>query len=163
MNGVLETSWSADEVFAAALLHDLGVALLAGVSPESFQRVYGSADRFKISICEAFQKIYSRSLDELAAVAMEAWGLPPVFAQTTRFQSQPWSLPAEFDALACINYGDYLVSVHGCTLEKWIVEPPLEWEVQSAVGLTDQEAAQLLHKVTEQAFDDVDQGQLKAA
>jgi CheY-like chemotaxis protein len=149
MKREMRSTWTLDEVFAAALVHDLGTALLACVAPDTYQRVHTAAERFEISINDAFEQIYNNKLSLLACVAVKSWELPLLFENVIRYVDEPWLSQDEFDGLACINYADYLVSQCGCTVEKWAMQKSLEYEVKLAVEISDEEAAQVVHLVNE--------------
>ncbi len=158
LKGAVETTWTADEVFAAALLHDIGIALMACVAPECYQRVYAAGERLQITLAAAFEKLYGSKLNELGAAAIRAWGLPLVFEQAVFYYAKPWLLPDQIGALACINYADYLASISGSTLEKWAVTPELEFEVESRAEIHEEEAARVLHLVNENAAKQLNEG-----
>lgn len=134
-----ESRWSSDEIFAAALLHDLGIALLARVEPEIFRRVLLFAERSGRTIDHSFRKIYGQSIGALACAAAEAWKLPDLFAETLRYASEPWSRASEYTSLSCLNYANYLACNKGVTIEEWPVTVVAEADVEEEIGLTQEE------------------------
>jgi len=101
-------SWSNDEIFAAGILHDLSIALLARTSPSDFARVAFAAKRHSTSIDSAFFKLYEIHVGEIGSIAAAAWGMPDLFVKSLLFRENPWALPEEFDGLACLAVADYL-------------------------------------------------------
>lgn len=54
MQGDFETKWTADEVFAAGLLIDLGYVLLARMLPDTYNKLAAFAQKNGVSLDEAF-------------------------------------------------------------------------------------------------------------
>lgn len=144
------SEWSCDEVFSAALLHDLGTALLFKVAPEAHLRVHHFAQRMGCSVNDAFHQIFKHRINDLGSAAAEAWGLPKMFSESVAMYPEPWMMQEEFTALCCIHYADYLAALHGATLEDWPIHPSLEPEVESEVGLASEEIGQVLALVEQQ-------------
>lgn len=144
----VNTTWSADEVFAAGLLHDLAYPLLGLVAPEVVRRVAFYGERHRVSFSSAFSSTILGSLGELGAEAVTTWKLPELFVTTQTFLSQPWMCPTEFDALSCIVFADYLASTHlGLPLEPWPQDYDLMQEVECEFDLSDQEIEMLRNAV----------------
>ena len=149
LRSAFASRWSADEIFAAGILHDIGVPLLAKVSPESYQRVVHFAHRTSCSFGEAFKHLYGQSINVLAASAMEAWQLPSLFVDSVRHMETPW-LNDEYTALCCLAYADALVSAHGATHEEWPTRPTMSAEYEIEAGLPEEEALAVLDAVGRQ-------------
>lgn len=145
-----ESRWTADEIFAGGLLHDIGVALLARVMKESFFRVHSFACRTATSLEASFQRIYGRPMNELACNAVEAWSLPDLFSVTLKNINEPWSCPGEYTALCCINYANYLAHKNDCRTEEWDTHPVLLPEVEAEIALPAHEIEQVLATVDQQ-------------
>ncbi len=142
-----ESQWSADEVFAAGLLHDISLGLLASVAPESYHRVAQMARRMQSSYSEAFKKIYGVFPTELGATALEAWNLPELFASTQRYMHEPWNYDREYTPLCCLAYANYLAEISGRDVPSWPVTPPLLPEVEMEIVLPEAERARVMELV----------------
>lgn len=148
--GAFESQFSADEVFAAGLLHDLSTPLLAQVSPDAFLRVRGFAQRSGVSIEQAFNRIYGKPIHGLASTAAASWGLPVVFGTVFDHFMEPWAAPEEFSALCCINYANFLATSFGSITEEWPIECILEPEVEQEVAIANEEAAKVMELIDAQ-------------
>ena len=143
------SSWSADEIFAAGVLHDLGIGLLPRVAPEVFKRVVNYACRAGMSLNDAFEKIYGGHLSVLSASAAETWQLPDVFTMTLRHRAEPWNYMDEYAALCCIDYANYLADLHGYSMTDWPIEVGTSPEVELEVGLPEEEIPMVIELVAE--------------
>lgn len=145
-----DSRWSADEIFAGGLLHDIGIALLARVCPEAYFRVHSFAARTECSLESSFYKIFGCPLNQLARSAIESWDLPELFGSTLLYGSEPWNFPAEYTALCCLNYANHLAQVNGITTEEWQFPTTLMAEVETELALPDEEATKVMEFITEQ-------------
>jgi len=143
-----DTNWSADEILAAGLLHELSTPLLAFVAPETFERVYNLAARSKTTLEAAFYRIFETPIGELAADASRAWGLPEVFEESLRFRESPWMSVNEFDAIASIHYADYIAETHEYGLTPWSTSPRLAPEITEDFLVSPDELEYVLDAVT---------------
>jgi hypothetical protein len=138
-----ESLWSADEMFAAGVLHDIGLPLLARVAPDDYMRVLMLSRRKKSLIREAFSLIFDCELPELGAEVATRWELPSVFIDTMRYSEAPWRRPDEMVALACLSYADTLAGAFGYDYEPWeVTREPLP-EAEMEVGVPPQELTAL--------------------
>jgi HD-like signal output (HDOD) protein len=142
--------WTADEIFSAGLLHDLGLPLLAQVAPEEFSRVRSMAERGNLTFEAAFQHLFSRPLTSLASSAASAWGLPDMFVQAFNHWERPWDHSEEFPALCCLNYANYLAIKFGATSEEWPITVAAEPEVEAEMSLAPEEAESVLELIGQQ-------------
>jgi HD-like signal output (HDOD) protein len=150
LSNPFESQWSADEIFAGGLLHDIGIALLARAAPESFLRVYSFAVRTSISFEASFYKIYQQPLSQLSRTAIEAWALPDLFTSTLCYMHEPWLFGVEYTALCCLNYANYLACTHGLGTEEWSGTTALIPEVQEEIALPAEEVEKVLDYVNQQ-------------
>ncbi|GMV87501.1 MAG: hypothetical protein AMXMBFR81_04320 [Chthonomonas sp.] len=151
-----ETRWSADEVFAAGVMHDLSVGVMAMVSPAAVTRVATFARRAHKSFVEGFELIFENPLNRLGALACNTWGLPDIFETTQRYFDSPWEHEDELTALYCMSYANYLADANGFALESWEFEPSVFPEIKLEVGLQDEEianAVEVVGKLTRTALE----------
>lgn len=102
--------WTTDEVFAAALLHDFGFALLAHIEPDAYDRIYAVAQVLELTLDEAFEKCFGAPIGILGAATCEAWGLPEIFQLTQRYFSDPIRATRHVHGVACIGLANYVVN-----------------------------------------------------
>ena len=144
-----DSAWTADEMFAAGVLHDVGLPLLAKVAPEDYTRTELLARRLGVSFSKAFSRIYGCEIQELGAEVAHMWSLPSIFVETMRHMDAPWRLPNERASLSALSYADTLANRFGASLEEWKVNwtPILEAELE--VGIPPEEE-ELLRPLVEQ-------------
>lgn len=143
--GPLNTDWTIDEVYAAALLHDLGSALFAHIDPEGYDRVWGISEALGESFRSAFHKCYNAEISCLGAAACESWKLPEVFIKSQKHMQFPAAEPRHLKSLNCILMAAYLVESAG----PWRVKPIPEY-VKNVVGVPDEEIPTLLDLIDQQ-------------
>ena len=153
MQAPFNSEWSADEMFSAGLLHDLGTALLYRVAPEIFLRVQMYSRRLQITLDEGFLKIFDHRISELGSLSSEAWGLPGMFGKVIQGFPEPWTFPEEFTALSCVHYANYLASILGAGIEDWPVNVQVEPEADVEVGVPQEEIAKVAAIVEAQVSD----------
>lgn len=146
------SNWSADELFAAGVVHDIGLPLLAKAAPDDYMRVELFAKRTGMSFKHAFARIYECEMSDLGAAVAQMWELPSVFPDTMRDMHVPWRKPEEMVALCALSYADYLADIFGAALEPWRVErvPLLEAELE--VGIPYQEQENLREVIEKMVF-----------
>lgn len=142
-----QSNWTADEVFAAGVMHDLPFGALAIVAPSAITRVAGFARRAQKSFGESFELVYERPLQELGAIACSTWGLPPMFETALRYFREPWEYEQELTAMYCLSYANFLAESSGFVIENWQFLPSVFPEVKVEVGLEDEEIAHAVEAV----------------
>jgi HD-like signal output (HDOD) protein len=142
-----ETQWHPDEFFAAGLLHDLGLALLARVAPNTYAMIATSAESKGIAFAQEFADVYGSGLGTLGGDAARAWGLPQVFYAAIEFSEVPSESTEEQTALYCIHYANYLAVKMGARIEPWAYDPQLDALAQSEIGLDEEEIEAVLQVV----------------
>ncbi|MGV3617817.1 MAG: HDOD domain-containing protein [Fimbriimonas sp.] len=140
-NEPFASRWSADELFAAGVVHDIGLPLLAKVAPEDYVRVELFAKRTGTTFKEAFARIYECELSEVGSVVAQMWDLPSVFPDTMRHMHAPWRMPQEMVSLSAVSYADYLADTFGASLEDWTLarQPLVEAEFEVGIPPEEQE------------------------
>ena len=148
--GTIEVTAAPDEVFAAGLLHDLGIALLAKVAPEAYLHVAATAQASEVSLEEAFFDLYDKPLVSLAAVAASTWGLPSVFCTVFEHLSDPVGAGPERGLVACVAIASDYANQAAMRCEPWdYVSTPSDVLV-AELGIPDDELTNAVGLVTEQ-------------
>lgn len=139
--------WTADEIFAAGVLHDLGLGLLPKVAPDVFNRVANFSKRAGLTLNAGFEKLYGDHISVLSAAAAETWQLPDVFTKTLRYRSQPWNMMDEYTSLCCIEYANLLADTHGYAVADWPLTVEPNPEVALEVSLPEEEIATVIELI----------------
>jgi HD-like signal output (HDOD) protein len=129
-----KSKWSADEVFAIGILHDLGTALLAVICPNEFDSIFNQSTIRAVPFSVRFKETYGHELSELGVMAITTWGLDPMFAQAIASMDDPESHPSESTAIACIHWADRTANANKFALFNLPSEPISEF-AQAEVGL----------------------------
>lgn len=135
----IQSRFTADEIYAAGLLSNIGISLLARVSPDSYGRARFHAMRAKLPFEEAFKRLVGADLPSLTASACEAWNFPPVYTEIMNGLGAPWKSEKEFSAVCCVSYGRYLAWKAGCSFEAWELNMEPMLEVEAEAGMPDEE------------------------
>lgn len=144
-----ESELQADELFAAGVLHDLGLGLLSVLDPESFERTYFLAEKMSSTLDVAFRRLFEGELTGLSIAAFEGYSLPALYTGILESMWQPWKNKAEFKTVCAVSYAHWLAGELGFRAEFWECHAELEPEVQVTVSLSEEEIA-LLQPALEQ-------------
>lgn len=131
--GSTESDWSAEEVFAAGVLSELGEALLAVIDPSIYDRCHSFAVRSNLSFDNAFFTLYGAHTNQLGVTAAKSWGMQPIFVTVLNHVREPWQANSEFTALCCINYAAHVANRFGFVSlpgQACALAPDVEIEVQ---------------------------------
>jgi HD-like signal output (HDOD) protein len=129
------SAWNADEIFAAGVLHDLGIGLVATVEPGLYDHVLRKAQSEGTDLNTAFSGTIGRPVQDLALIAADNWKLPQMFKDVIAGYSEPLKAPAETVALCCVNLADMLATKSGFSLCGWTVSGSPDPGVIERVGL----------------------------
>lgn len=143
----VRSKWSPDELFAAGVLHDLGIGLLASIDPKLYESTIAVGAANGLSMHDAFHQITERSLDLLSVTAAQVWRLPDLFIDVLNNFGEPLAASEEQDALCCIAYADYLANLTGRTLCDWRVETEIDPQIVERVGIEQSDIADVLELV----------------
>ncbi|HEY3782314.1 MAG TPA: HDOD domain-containing protein [Fimbriimonadaceae bacterium] len=146
----LESKWSADEIFAAGLLSDLGYVLLSRMAPKIYTGIMEFSKRTGRSLDETFLAAFERHPSALAAAAAETWELPEIFKKTLTHIHEPWQAPEEQGVLCCLNYASALSRSFGMGMETWQTELNVPGLVSFEINISDEEQANLKKVLLEQ-------------
>lgn len=136
--------WSNEEVFAAGVLHDMPIAILAWVAPSAYNRVHVYAKDQLITFEDAFNDIFEGSLRDLGRRAVHTWGLPEFFALTTEYVSDPESAPKDQVPIMAIHYASAVADSNiaisnGDGAAPWSSPLEISPAIEHAVGLAPEE------------------------
>lgn len=151
--GRIRSKWSPDELFAAGVLHDLGLGLLASIEPKLYERVLVHANSNALTFNAAFYDVTGHEIGLLGIAAAQAWKLPDLFIDVLMGFNEPLQAPDEVDAMCCLHYAEYLANKTGYALQDWRVEVSIEPEILEKVGLADEDIPDVLELVSNHTKD----------
>lgn len=106
------------QAFVAALLHDVGMLLLARENAEQYRAAFTQAATLNQPLYVVEKMALGVSHAELAAFLMERWGLPPRVVEAVLFHHFPASYPFDtFQPLTAVHVADALLPSVDCVLE----------------------------------------------
>ncbi|MFQ5587929.1 MAG: HDOD domain-containing protein [Nitrospiria bacterium] len=133
--GLLSEKQHSDDAFMAAMLHDIGMLILATeLSDDLEEAVYISRSE-KIPLHAAEEKVFGVTHAEIGAYLLGVWGLPYPIVEAVANHHRPSRVPSQhFDTLAAVYVADYLRQ------EAENVQPPptLDHEYLKNLGVLDQ-------------------------
>jgi HD-like signal output (HDOD) protein len=127
-----------DEAFAAGVLHDVPVALLARVAPSAFDLAWEKAKVTEDTFRTVFEAEFNIPLGELGATAGKAWRLPPLLVKALEMQGEVGEL---------MNWASDAADSCGYPFEPWLPETPAEDDVQECLSWITMTAKSLLEGV----------------
>lgn len=136
---LFKSSWSADEIFSAGILHDLPIALLSRVSPAAYEAVAEYSANRGISVRAGFSEYYENSLGVLGRIAADAWKLPSIFSETMEFIESPFDHGHETISLACLALADDHANRSSWAFEVWNFQASVDPRVIELIGLTEED------------------------
>ena len=139
-----KSAWNADEIFAAGVLHDLGIALVASLEPGLYDHILRQAQADSTDLNVAFHSTFGKPVQSLAVIALERWKLPKMFVDVLLGYSDPLNAASEVDALCCVNLADNLALNSGYSFCDWPVKVSLNEEIINRVGLDPESIPEVL-------------------
>lgn len=134
--GALRSVWSADELFAAGVLHNVLFGLLSYADPREFDRLYELAQTGSISLNQAFLMVHGRDVSELAERATHALGLPAIFLLTNVHISDPAAAEDLEMPISILNVAKGLAESNGLGLVPWNVAYEPSERVRTVLSLS---------------------------
>lgn len=139
------------DVYAAGILHQLPLYLLAKLAPHVYNRVDRYARKHEVSYERSFEMLYGHPIGELGAATCRVWHLPDVFARFMLHFSEPWMAEELERGICAIRYADWLASRTEWRMEAWTVHDELPIEVFEEVGFPEEEQDLVLQRVAAMA------------
>jgi HD-like signal output (HDOD) protein len=149
----VQTKLIPDEVFACAVLHDLGLGLLAAADPDTFDATMVTAQAQTRTPDQAFFDEFGHYPGALAADVLLAWQLPSLFVHALHGWPTPLAQLEEVDALACIYFANHLAEQFGESLLNWIPSTTPDQEMADLIALNEEEQTTIVELI---------QGQMRA-
>lgn len=103
-----------DEAFVAAILHDIGILLVADRLPHQFEDLMATARKRAEPLHFAEYEFQGTSHAELGGYLLDLWGLPPAIVEAVSHHHMPTRVQTmEFDVLAAVHVADALAEEAG--------------------------------------------------
>ena len=99
---------SAEDLFVAGLLHDIGKVVLDQYMHNDFKEIVGVVKARDILMAEAEKMVLGVTHAEVGGWLAERWGLPSWLVKVIRFHHQPEAAGDSFREAAAINLADIL-------------------------------------------------------
>lgn len=116
-----------DMAFIAAILHDIGILLLADRLPKVYERIRFRARTQEIPLHLVEQEEWGVTHAELGGYLLDLWGLPQVIVEAVCHHHLPVRVqPSDFDALAAVHVADTLAEDAGLPAIPGIRHPSAE-------------------------------------
>jgi HD-like signal output (HDOD) protein len=147
----MDKSPRSDEVFSAAIVHDIGKILLACGFPDRFGEVVRLARERSQPFHLVEPEIFGTTHAEVGAYLLGAWGLPFPIVEAVAYHHRP-ELVAEGDreVLMAVYLAEAFIEAHGTGTGA--ATPPLRPGVLETSGLTAADIAQW-HAVARQQLE----------
>ena len=137
-------SLSPDEVFAAGVLHDLPVALLAFIAPDAYDNVHMHCKGNLVSIERGFEDLYGGSIRELCIFALRTWGLAEAFELVTQYVDAPLDAPKLGLAIQSIHLASAMADSkiaesNGFASAPWSCPVEVDPFIMESIGIAEEE------------------------
>lgn len=151
----VQTALKPEEVFAAGVLHDLPVALLAWIAPDAYDHVHAHCKAMALPIERGFKDLYTGSIRELGTQAIKTWGLPEAFGSIIRFADEPTAAPSEQMPIMAINMASAVADskgaeTNGFASAPWSCRVAIAPEVKEAMGIEQEELDRVFETILPQ-------------
>jgi len=99
-----------DDSFMAGVLHDVGILVFVSNFSEKYKEAFEAANREKIDLHEAEQRVFGATHMEVGAYLLGLWGIPDAIVEAVMFHHTPLAFlgPLEFGPLAAVHVANVL-------------------------------------------------------
>lgn len=150
-SGEVHSDYTADQVFTAGVLHDIGIGVLAVVDPDQFRTVVNIAENDQIGMERAFEMRLNAPLSLVTYSALKKWGVPGMYGEMVFNVPNASQHPKEAVALMCIQYANFIAEQGAFPLLERAPIAECEPETLERIGLADDELNDIVSKLSRQA------------
>jgi putative nucleotidyltransferase with HDIG domain len=143
---------TAEEIFTAALLHDVGKLVMGELVREDIRKLDAALEQ-GISYEAAENIVFGTNHAEVGARVLETWSLPQSIISAVRWHHQPDSAGQTDTMLEIVHVANVLCLMIGCGIGREGLQYQLSGEVTARLGLSSQH----LEKVASQTLQWVDE------
>jgi HD-like signal output (HDOD) protein len=140
----------ADRAFTAALLHDIGVFVAAGLFPAEFVQALKLASQERLLLAEAEQQLLQMGHPELGAILAEWWTLPDFIVNAIRWHLEPQLATADVEIVELVYLANLLCSQFDINCSGNCRVPDVDQAIWNRYALTPEVVAQLQVLISEQ-------------
>jgi len=133
---ICERPADADEAFAAGLLHDVGLLVMASQDRDTLEQTLAAACKERRPVQEIEREQLGVTHSEVGAHLLALWGLPHTVAEAVASHHEPPSTDGPFDTVAATYVADSLISEIECAAQNdgsW--RAPIDPDYLAAAGL----------------------------
>jgi len=136
-----------NEAFTAGLLHDVGKLIISTALTDWMGDLHDLVHNYRMPVHEAERELFGFTHEEIGALVVERWNLPPLIAKMIRFHHQ--SLAQNDTNCALIEFADYCANQLGYMMDPEAPPEPFDTRVLNVLGVNYEEAEQFLARVNE--------------
>lgn len=136
-----------NEAFTAGLLHDVGKLVISTALTDWMGELYELVTLYHKPVHEAERELFGFTHEEVGALVVERWNLPPTIVKMIRFHHQ--SLEQGDASCALIEFADYCANQLGYMMNPEAPPEPFDTRVLNVLGIGLEEAEQLMARVKE--------------
>ncbi len=129
----------ASEAYVAALLHDVGLLLIASCAPDRFLELHVQTMRSSLSLREVEMEVIGAHHSDLGALLLDMWGLPSEIVEAVACHYDADTVPSTgIDAVHAVHIADVVVGsrAEGDSL-RWKCEGELDEDYLREMGVAD--------------------------
>ncbi len=135
------------EAFTAGLLHDVGKLVISTALTDWMGELSDLVHHYRMPVHEAERELFGFTHEEIGALLVERWNLPPRIAKMVRFHHQ--SLDQNDPNCALIEFADYCANQIGYMMNPEAPPEPFDTRVLNVLGIGLEEAEQFMARARE--------------
>ncbi|GBC92210.1 Ribonuclease Y [bacterium HR15] len=136
-----------NEAFTAGLLHDVGKLVISTALTDWMGELHDLVHHYRMPVHEAERELFGFTHEEMGALLVERWNLPPLIVKMIRFHHQ--SLEQNDAPCALIEFADYCANQLGYMMNPEAPPEPFDTRVLNVLGVDYEEAEQFMTRVKE--------------
>ncbi len=148
-----ESQFRSDEIFAAGVLHDVGLGLFAVTHPKEFKNLVETSRLHMLTLSDEYLRDFDETPYLVTVEAMKCWNLSPTMIALVEGLENPEASAIEPRTVACLAYAEYLAETFGFGLTRNVANTECSEFVLNLVGLPQDEEVELCEMIGEIAWD----------
>ncbi|MCS7273312.1 MAG: HDOD domain-containing protein [Fimbriimonadales bacterium] len=136
-----------NEAFTAGLLHDIGKLVISTALTNWMGELYDMVHRKGKPVHEAERELFGFTHEEVGALLIERWKLPPSIAHMIRYHHQ--SGEVEDPACALVEFADYCANRLGYQMNPEAPQEPFDTRVLNRLNMTLEECELFVQRADE--------------
>ncbi len=136
-----------NEAFTAGLLHDVGKLIISTALTDWMGELHDLIHHYRMPVHSAERELFGFTHEEIGALVVERWNLPPCIARMIRFHHQ--SLEQNDPSCALIEFADYCANQLGYMMNPEAPPEPFDTRVLNVLGVDIEQAEQFMARAKE--------------